>query len=77
MKQQINVNKQIIARNNKTGLDEPAISVRNYKETVYGHWFKVGPVEIVQAGPTTGVKPLKCGAKVFIRFSGQHVEKII
>jgi predicted glycosyl hydrolase (DUF1957 family) len=77
MKHHINVNRQILSRNNKTGRDDPAISVRNYKENIYGHWFKVGPVEIIQAGPTTGIKPLACGARVFIRFSDQYVEKVI
>jgi hypothetical protein len=68
MKQYINVNRNTIASNNKQGRDDPAISVRNYKEIKYGHKVRIkGEVEIVQAGPTTGEKPLDCGARVFVR----------
>jgi hypothetical protein len=63
MKKRIHINQHIIRKNAKTGERNPVITVKTYKDNVYGH-----EVEIL--GPSTVVyspdKPLSCGAKVWI-----------
>jgi hypothetical protein len=74
-KKYLHVNKHIIGRNNKTGGNEPAISVKSSKENLYGRKVKVFDqqgnliVEFLQAHPSCGIKPLNCGAKIFGRFT--------
>lgn len=63
MKHIIHVNQHVIKSNAKSGLNEPVLTIKNYKKTVYAHEVSVdGPSKVVYS-PN---KPLKCGAKVWI-----------
>ncbi len=74
MKTEINVNRHIISQNNKKGTNEPAIRVGTYKSKEYGKEFiildkngeEVG--RIIQADESCGIKPRKCGAKIWCNF---------
>jgi hypothetical protein len=63
MKKYIHINQHVIKRNAKTGEREPVITVKTYKNNIYGHEVYVdGPCKIVYSPD----KPLSCGAKVWI-----------
>ena len=64
-KTRILVNKQVIAQNRTNGTDEPVVTAKDYKRN---HIVVDGRVvaSVIQAGPTTGAKPLNCGARVSI-----------
>lgn len=71
IKRYLHVNKHVIARNNKTGANEPALLVKSSKANNYGNKVFVYDqqgnliIEFVQAHPKCGIKPLNCGAKVY------------
>ena len=71
IKRYLHVNKHVIGRNNKTGENEPCISVKSSKSNDYGKRVKVLDkegnlvIEFVQAHPSCGIKKLNCGAKVY------------
>ena len=68
MKTVIHVNKHRIASNNKSGKNDPAITVKNYKKNQYAKRVRVtGTIEIIQSDLECGIKPLNCGAKVWIQ----------
>lgn len=63
MLKRIYINKQIIARNRKTGEREPPISVRTYKELKKAHEIQIlGEAKVVYSPD----KPQGCGAVVWI-----------
>lgn len=63
MKAIVHVNRAVIAANNKTGRDDPAITVRTYKGTSRHKRVRInGPATFVQSMD----KPLSCGAKVWV-----------
>lgn len=63
MKTIIHVNQHMIKSNNKTGKEDPVLTVKTYKENRYAH-------EVVINGPSKVVynpdSPLSCGARVWI-----------
>lgn len=63
MKKRVHINQHVIKRNAKTGEREPVITVKTYKDNVYGTRVRIdGPCEIIYSPD----KPLSCGAKVWI-----------
>ena len=68
MKSIIHVNQQVIARNRKTGSNDPPLIVRTYKGARQAHTVDIlGPSRIVNRPH----KPLKCGARVWIETDAQ------
>jgi hypothetical protein len=66
MKTIIHVNQHIIKANTKNGTNEPALTVKTYKETLYAHSVEIqGPSRVVHSPH----KPLSCGARVWIETS--------
>ncbi len=83
MKKRIHVNGHNIRDNNRDGGDRPIITVKTYKENIYGHKVNInGPSSVVYPK-----KPLKCGARVWIeteaevvvitRAKGKNTKKVI
>lgn len=67
MKSIIHVNQATIARNRKTGSDDPPLIVRTYKGSVPAHEIKVvGEVVFKHSAH----EPLKCGARVWVETLG-------
>lgn len=63
MKTIIHVNQHVIRANNKTGADDPVLTVKTYKSNIYAHKVQInGPSKVVYSPD----KPLSCGAKVWI-----------
>lgn len=63
MKTIVHVNKHTIAKNTKTGGNEPPLIVRTYKGAQYAHEVKItGTIHVVNRPH----KPLPCGARVWI-----------
>ena len=63
MKKIIHINQHIIKKNKKEGTTEPVITVKTYKDTVYGDEVRIyGPCTVVYSPD----KPLKCGAHCWI-----------
>lgn len=63
MKTILHVNQQVIARNRKTGSNDPPLIVRNYKGSKPAHEVEIlGPSRLVNRPH----KPLSCGARVWI-----------
>ncbi len=71
MKHRIHINKSIIASNAKHGENKPAITTKNYRENRYGYRADIHDKEgnvvasVIQADGEK-VKPLSCGARVWI-----------
>lgn len=87
MKKRIHVNQHNIKANAKDNGDRPVITVKTYKDNVYGHEVDIWGKSKVVYSPD---KPLSCGAKVWIEteadiavwtndpnVAGQKLEKII
>ena len=68
MKKIIHVNQHIIKKNRKNGTKEPVLTIKTYKQNVYGH----EAVILNEAGEELArviyrpEKPLSCGAHVWI-----------
>jgi len=63
MKRRIHVNQHIIKRNRKTGERNPVLTVKSYKDNLYGsEVFIEGPCRVVYRPDN----PLSCGATVWI-----------
>lgn len=63
MKTIVHVNQAVIARNRKTGENEPPLIARNYKGSTPAHNIEIlGPSTIVNRPHD----PLPCGARVWI-----------
>ncbi len=70
MKSIIHVNQQVIARNRKTGSNDPPLIVRTYKGAKQAHTIEIrGPSRIVNRPH----KPLKCGARVWIETESEVI----
>lgn len=62
MKTIIHVNQHVIKANAKNGTDDPALTVKTYKENRYAHEVAInGPSKVIYSK-----KPLSCGARVWI-----------
>jgi len=63
MKTVIHVNQHVIKRNQKTGSNDPVLTVKTYKSNRYAHSVEIdGPSRVVYSPD----KPLSCGARVWI-----------
>lgn len=63
MKKRIHINQHVIRANAKNGTNDPAITVKTYKENFYAHQVEIeGPSSVIYS-PN---KPLNCGARVWI-----------
>lgn len=70
MKTVIHVNQHRVRSNHQTGIRDPVITVKTYKENRYGHEVQIlGPARVVYRPD----KPLPCGAKVWIETDAEVV----
>ena len=72
MKKRIHVNQHIIRSNKKNNENKPVITVKTYKENIYGNEVQILGQSTVIYRPT---KPLSCGAKVWIETDAEVVIK--
>jgi hypothetical protein len=63
MKKRIHINQHVIRANAKNGTNDPAISVKTYKENITAHRVEIHGASSVVYSPD---KPLSCGARVWI-----------
>ena len=63
MKKRIHINQHVIRANAKNGTNDPAITVKTYKQNTYAHRVEIGGASTVVYSPD---KPLNCGARVWI-----------
>jgi hypothetical protein len=59
----IHVNQHVIRSNAKSGMREPVLTVKNYKNNQYAHEVVIHGESKIVYSPD---KPLSCGAKVWI-----------
>lgn len=70
MKTIIHVNQQVIARNRKTGSNDPPLIARSYKGVKHAHDIQIlGPSRLVNRPH----KPLACGARVWIETEAEVI----
>ncbi len=70
MKSIIHVNHHVIARNRKTGSNDPPLILRTYKGSIPAHEIEIlGPSKIINSPH----KPLPCGARVWIETESECV----
>jgi hypothetical protein len=63
MIKRIHINQHIIKKNNKTGSNDPVITIKTSKQNIYAHEVEItGTCKVVYRPE----KPLSCGAKVWI-----------
>lgn len=62
----IHVNRQVMASNRKNGGDAPPITVQTSKGPLRAHIVEGRGFRVVHAGERRGIKPLSCGARVWI-----------
>lgn len=76
MKKIIHVNQHVIRSNTKTGLDEPVLTVKTYKDNSYAHEaiIKTKDGEEVARVVYSPHKPLSCGARVWIETETNTVD---
>ncbi len=68
MKTVIHVNQHVIKSNRKNGVSEPVLTVKTYKQNVYGHeaiLYDSNDNEVARV-VYRPEKPLSCGAQVWI-----------
>ena len=70
MKKKIHVNQHVIRSNKKNNENNPVITVKTYKDNVYGNEVQILGESTVVYRPN---KPLSCGAKVWIETRGDIV----
>ena len=63
MKKRIHINQHVIRANAKNGTNDPAITVKTYRNNYYAHRVEIGGASTVVYSPD---KPLNCGARVWI-----------
>ena len=63
MKKRIHINQHVIRANKKNGTNDPAITVKTYKQNHYAHRVDIVGASSVVYSPD---KPLSCGARVWI-----------
>jgi hypothetical protein len=65
----IHVNQFVIKNNKKTGQNNPAITVKNYKSNTYCNEVEInGPSRVIHSE-----KPLSCGARCWIECDSKDV----
>lgn len=64
----IHVHQQVIARNRKTGSNDPPLTVKTYKTQKNAHFAMIVGPSLVIHSP---YKPLPCGARVWIETHGE------
>ena len=70
MKTIIHVNQHVIKSNRKDGVEEPVLTVKNYKSNTYAHTVEIkGPSRVVYSPH----KPLSCGAHVWIETESEVI----
>ena len=63
MKTIIHVNQHVIKANKKNNTDNPALTVKTYKDNIYAHEVDIkGDSKVIYSHDN----PLSCGAKVWI-----------
>lgn len=62
----IHVDRRVMAGNLKWGRDDPPITVQTSKGPMKAHEVRGPGFRVVHAGLARGVKPLGCGARVWI-----------
>ena len=72
MKKKIHVNQHIIRSNKKNNENNPVITVKTYKDNVYGNEVQILGKSTVVYRPN---KPLSCGAKVWIETDAEVIIK--
>ena len=72
MKKKIHVNQHIIRSNKKNNENNPVITVKTYKDNVYGNEVQILGESTVVYRPN---KPLSCGAKVWIETDAEVIIK--
>jgi len=72
MKTIIHVNQHVIKNNRKNNVNDPVLTVKTYKTTIYAHEVEImGNSKIVYRPE----KPLSCGAHVWIETTNKvHVK---
>jgi hypothetical protein len=63
MKKRIHINQHVIRANAKNGTNDPAITVKTYRNNYYAHRVEIDGASSVVYSPD---KPLNCGARVWI-----------
>ena len=63
MKKRIHINQHVIRANAKNGTNDPAITVKTYRNNYYAHRVEIGGASSVVYSPD---KPLNCGARVWV-----------
>jgi hypothetical protein len=66
----IHVNQAVIARNRKTGANEPPLIARDYKGSTPAHNIEIQGPSVLVNRPH---KPLSCGARVWIETQAKVV----
>lgn len=63
MQKKIHINTHLLKANEKDGGNRPVITVKTYKDNVYGHEVTVkGTMKVVYSKD----KPLSCGARIWL-----------
>ena len=63
MKKRIHINQHVIRANAKNGTNDPAITVKTYRNNYYANRVEIGGPSSVVYSPD---KPLSCGARVWV-----------
>ncbi len=72
MKKKIHVNQHVIRSNKKNNENNPVITVKTYRDNVYGNEVQILGESTVVYRPN---KPLSCGAKVWIETDAEVIIK--
>ena len=72
MKKKIHVNQHVIRSNKKNNENNPVITVKTYRDNVYGNEVQILGESTVVYRPN---KPLYCGAKVWIETDAEVIIK--
>ena len=70
MKTIIHVNQHVIRSNRKNGVEDPVLTVKDYKQNRYAHEVEIKGDSKVCYSPD---KPLSCGAHVWIETTNEVV----
>lgn len=64
----VHVNQHVIKANNKTGRNDPVLTVKTYKSNMYAHEVEILDSEgnVVASVVYRPENPLSCGARVWI-----------
>lgn len=76
MKTIIHVNQAIIKSNLKNKKTDPVLTVKNYKDNQYAHevLIKDKSGNLIGKVVHSPVKPLRCGARVWLEFYSKHID---